>query len=114
MKRVFITGLVFLLIVGMAMAGSSSEGSSSGVKAVYTAMVVASTQVEDHATTDLAKFREEQTGVKIEFEVVPNNEGITLAFASGDLPDFTLGPAGINQITEQRWATQGILVPINP
>ena len=113
MKRIFLTCMIFLVTAGIVMAGAASEEGTSGVKAVYTAMVVASTQIEDYPTTELALFREEQTGVKIEFEVVPNNQGVTLAFASGDLPDFTLGPAGINRITEQRWAAQGILVPIN-
>ena len=113
MKRLLVMCVFFLAAVSVATAAPGAEGGSSGEKAVYTAMVVAHRQVEDHTTTELTQYREEQTGVRIEFEVVPNNEGITLAFASGDLPDFALGPIGVNRITEQRWATQGILMPIN-
>ena len=68
--------------------------------------------VEDIETNSFTAWYEEQTGVKIDWNVVTSGAGdiITLMIASGDLPDAFLG--NINNTLLQVMAADGIAVPL--
>ena len=71
--------------------------------------------VQDMATNDMTKYMEEKTGVRIEWEQVPQNaltEKRTLLLASGDYPD-ALFSMGVTREEEMTYGPQGVFVQLN-
>ena len=78
-------------------------------------MVMGNARVEDFADNEFTRYREEQTGIKIEWEVVPSGAGpekLALALASGDLPDIFL-QMSIQPATQAVYGAQGLFQPLN-
>lgn len=76
--------------------------------------------VEDFNTNEFTKWYSEKTGVNIEFEIAPpgtEKEKLTLAIASGDLPDIIVGfggsQFGVDASTMAIYGAQGLFVPLN-
>ena len=71
--------------------------------------------VEDMSTNDMSKYMEEITGVKVEWEQVPQNavnEKRTLLLASGDYPDV-LFSVSVTREEEMIYGPQGVFVALN-
>lgn len=78
-------------------------------------MVPSQTNVTDFATNEFTKWYEEQTGIKINWMVVPADslaDKVNISLSSGDLPDIYLN-CNISQTQQQVYGMQGAFVPLN-
>lgn len=115
--------MVLWLLAACAPGGASpqnvepqaeSENAGESVATLRIA-VVANPVIEDITTNEFTKWYETQTGVHVEWEVVPSTgaeEKLNLMLASGDLPDvlmdFPVTPAQL-----MIYGEQGIFVELN-
>ncbi|MBD2845962.1 extracellular solute-binding protein [Paenibacillus sp. IB182496] len=80
-----------------------------------TVLIAGDSNVEDFQTNAFTKWYEEQTNVKVNFEVAPvggSAETLNLRLASGDLPDIFLG-MGVSRAQEMIYGPQGVFQPLN-
>ena len=110
MKRVAMLFLTCLLVGTSAFATAQTEAAQ---KQTFTAMKVKNVNMGDINTNDFTLYLEERTGIHINWEIVPDQSTVTLAFSSGDLPDFTLGYVGFDKIAEMRYAASKIIIPLD-
>jgi putative aldouronate transport system substrate-binding protein len=73
--------------------------------------------IENHDTNTFTKWYEEQTGVKVEFQVAAGTpqditQSLNLMLASGDYPDIILN-AGVTNSQLALYGQQGIFLPLN-
>ncbi len=71
--------------------------------------------VEDFQTNTFTEWYSEKTGVNVEFDIAPPNEGqevLNLTLASGDLPDVIVGFT-IDPSTLAIFGPQGLFLPLN-
>ena len=81
-------------------------------------LVPSNASVEDYATNEFTAWFEEQTGVHVEWEVVPGSTqaerdaSLSLRLASGDYPDVIMGFNTSPTVT-QIYGQQGAFLPLN-
>ncbi|MFD2118114.1 extracellular solute-binding protein [Paenibacillus yanchengensis] len=71
--------------------------------------------VENFATNAFTKWLEEQTNVKIEWEIVPKNaaiEKLNVTLAGGDYPDVIMG-FPINTVQQSLYGKDGVFLALN-
>ncbi len=71
--------------------------------------------VEDYNTNAFTLWLEEETGIDLEFETVPQSDGqskLNVTLASGDLPDVFLGMQ-FNDALLAQMGDEGLLLPLN-
>ena len=76
-------------------------------------MWVKTAGISDIATNLLTQYMEEMTNVRILWDTVQGNEAVRISLASGDLPDAIWGNASITTAEEQKFASEGIFVPLD-
>lgn len=121
LKKVMALGLGLAMAFPMAASAEGAEVSAKGelpiVEEPITLRVFMAqdASVIDYEDNKLTKYLEEQTGIHVEWELVPTqdkDQKLNLMLASGEnLPDIIMG--GITSDLLVQYADQGVFLPIN-
>ncbi|MFD2114626.1 ABC transporter substrate-binding protein [Paenibacillus yanchengensis] len=101
-KRLFIVMSLILTVVLVAGCGSKNESdSSNGEKKGKKLTYMASQGWVTNAEMELAKQFEQETGIKIDFQIVPSDQYMNIIKArlnSGEGPDIFGGQSGVSEL----------------
>lgn len=114
MRRIVFVAVAFLVCAGLAFATGGGEAKAGAAAKSFKVMRIKDPNMGDIETNKFTLFMEKRSGVHINWMMLPDSSAVALTFASGDLPDFTLGYLNINKNDEMRYAANGVIVPIEP
>ena len=120
-KLTFIPLIALLLVLALGVTAQDMAVSAPGefpiVEEPVTlrVLMLGHAIVEDFQTNTFTEWYSERTGVNVEFDIAPPNEGqeiLNLTLASGDLPDIIVGFT-IDPSTLAIFGPQGLFLPLN-
>lgn len=119
-KKIFLFLLLFAVLslpIGILAQDVSSPGEFPIVEEPITLdiLMLGHAIVEDFSTNAFTEWYSERTGIQLNFDIAPPNEGpevLNLTLASGDLPDIIVGFT-VDPSTLSLFGPQGLFLPLN-
>ncbi|MCY4145266.1 MAG: extracellular solute-binding protein [Chloroflexi bacterium] len=119
-RTLVLTLLVIVLALPLSASGQemvSAPGEFPIVEEPITLniLMLGTPLVEDFSTNTFTDWYSERTGINLDFDIAPPNEGtevLNLTIASGDLPDIIVG-FGVDQSTLALFGPQGLFLPLS-
>ncbi|WP_053228324.1 extracellular solute-binding protein [Spirochaeta cellobiosiphila] len=131
MRKGFLVSMaLFVLTAGMLLAEGQGEGAGSvtgfnptGLPILQektefdmTGILMNNTRQGRHDETDMMKWLEEQTNIKINWNLIPQDswqEKKNLIVASGDLPDAFHAQRSLSSEDVQKFGADGVIIPLD-
>ena len=118
-KKLLLLSMLFLLMLPIGVLGQESVSAPGEFPIVeepitLNILMLGHAIVEDFSTNTFTEWYSERTGIQLNFDIAPPNEGpevLNLTLASGDLPDIIVG-FNVDPSTLALFGPQGLFVPM--